>query len=46
MDRQALIVPLYVPNRVALRTADVDGIGLGPDVYRVDLTRLRRGEAR
>ncbi|MCA8953438.1 MAG: ABC transporter substrate-binding protein [Planctomycetes bacterium] len=42
LDREALIVPLYAPNRVALRTRDVDGIELGIDVYRVDLTGLHR----
>jgi len=38
MDREALIVPLYVPHRVALRRAEVDGVRLGTDVYRVDLS--------
>lgn len=42
MDRQALIVPLLVPHRVAVHTAQVDGIRLGIDVYHVDLTGLRR----
>lgn len=42
MDREALVVPLYVPWRVAIARADVQGIGLGPDVYHVDLTGLRR----
>jgi hypothetical protein len=42
MDRQALLVPLYAPQRVALRVAGVDGIGLGPDVYSIDLTGLHR----
>ncbi|HEX6813090.1 MAG TPA: ABC transporter substrate-binding protein [Planctomycetota bacterium] len=45
MDAEALIVPLYSPRRVALRTAGVDGISLGIDVYRVDLTGLRRVQA-
>src|SRR5690606_39788160 len=42
MDREALIVPLYSPFRIALCKRDVDGIVLGNDVYRVDLTGLRR----
>jgi hypothetical protein len=42
IDREALIVPLYAPRRIALRRADVDGIDLPIDVYRVDLTGLRR----
>ena len=42
MDRQALIVPLYSPFRVALHTAGVEGIRLGCDVYSVDLTGFRR----
>lgn len=45
MDAEALVVPLYSPRRVVLRTAGVDGIGLGIDVYRVDLTGLRRVQA-
>lgn len=46
MDAEALIVPLYSPHRVALRVAGVDGIGLGIDVYHVDLTSLRRVHGR
>lgn len=42
MDRDALVVPLYVPNRVALSTAAVAGVTLGPDVYHVDLRGVRR----
>ncbi len=42
IDREALLVPLYAPRRVALRRAEVDGIGLPIDVYRVDLAGLRR----
>ncbi len=42
MDREALVVPLYVPFRLAVHTRDVDGIALGADVYRVDLNQLRR----
>lgn len=42
MHHEALLVPLYVPHRVALRRTTIDGIGLGPDVYHVDLTALRR----
>ena len=42
MDRAVLIVPLYVPWRVALRRSDLDGIRLGPDVYHVDLEHLQR----
>jgi ABC-type transport system substrate-binding protein len=41
MDREVLIVPLYSPWRVALRTAAVDGVALSPDVYRVGLESLR-----
>ena len=39
---EALLVPLYSPRRLALRRAEVDGIGLPIDVYRVDLSQLRR----
>lgn len=46
LDRQVLIVPLYVPWRVALRRSDVDGIGLGPDVYHADFSRVRRVQTR
>ncbi|MBL9077866.1 MAG: ABC transporter substrate-binding protein [Planctomycetes bacterium] len=42
MDEQALLVPLYAPHHLAIHAADVDGVALGPDLYRVDLTRLRR----
>ncbi|MCA8953420.1 MAG: hypothetical protein KDE27_28160, partial [Planctomycetes bacterium] len=44
MDEQALIVPLYSPRHIAVHTAAIDGIGLGPDIYRVDLTNLHRVE--
>ena len=46
MDDQVLIVPLYAPWRVAIHSAGVDGIRLGPDVYAVDLTELRRVPAK
>jgi ABC-type transport system substrate-binding protein len=42
MDQQALIVPLYSPNRIALHTKAVDGIKLSCNVYSVDLTGLHR----
>jgi hypothetical protein len=42
IDKEALIVPLYSPWRVALHTAGVEGIRMGPDLYAVDLTGLRR----
>ena len=42
LDREALIVPLYSPRRIALHRREVDGIALPIDVYRVDLTSLRR----
>ena len=42
IDREALIVPLYAPRRLALRRVDVDGIVLPIDVYRVDLTGVHR----
>lgn len=42
MDDRALVVPLYAPRRIAVRSVHIDGIGLGPDIYRVDLTGLRR----
>jgi hypothetical protein len=40
LDKDALIVPLYSPHRVALHRREVDGIRLGSDVYRVDLSGL------
>ncbi|MCB9896737.1 MAG: ABC transporter substrate-binding protein [Planctomycetes bacterium] len=40
MDEQVLIVPLYAPHRIAVHSTQVEGIGLGPDIYRVDLTDL------
>jgi ABC-type transport system substrate-binding protein len=42
LDRECLIVPLYAPRRIAVHTADVEGVRLGIDVYHVDLTGLRR----
>jgi ABC-type transport system substrate-binding protein len=42
MDTQYLIVPLHVPWRVAVHRSDIEGLRLPPDVYHVDLTRLRR----
>ena len=42
LDRDVLMIPLYVPRRIALHTAEVEGLRLGIDVYRVDLTGLRR----
>lgn len=45
MDREAIVVPLYVPWRVAIARSDIQGISLGPDVYHADLTGLRRLDA-
>ncbi|HEX5052241.1 MAG TPA: ABC transporter substrate-binding protein [Planctomycetota bacterium] len=42
MDQEALMVPLYSPHHLAVRSVSIDGIELGPDIYRVDLTKLRR----
>ncbi|MBP8299527.1 MAG: ABC transporter substrate-binding protein [Planctomycetes bacterium] len=42
LDREHLIVPLYVPWRVALHRTEIVGISLSPDVYHADLTGLRR----
>ncbi|MHC4897324.1 MAG: ABC transporter substrate-binding protein [Planctomycetota bacterium] len=42
LDREVLMVPLHAPRRLALHTADVEGIRLGMDMYHVDLTGLRR----
>ncbi|MCA8970236.1 MAG: hypothetical protein KDC95_10645 [Planctomycetes bacterium] len=36
-----LVTPLYVPKRIALYRRGVSGIGLGPDLYHVDLSTLR-----
>ena len=44
LDTEAIVVPLYAPWRVAVHRADVDGIRLGPGVYSVDLTGLRRDD--
>ncbi|MGE3175325.1 MAG: ABC transporter substrate-binding protein [Planctomycetota bacterium] len=45
MDREALVVPLFAPDRVLVRSREVDGVVLGPDLYRVDLTGLHRCDA-
>jgi ABC-type transport system substrate-binding protein len=42
LDQEALMVPLYSPHHIALRSVSIDGIELGPDIYRVDLTKLHR----
>jgi ABC-type transport system substrate-binding protein len=42
MTAEALTVPLYVPRRIALRRAGIDGIRLGPDVYHADFDHLHR----
>lgn len=42
LDAEALIVPLYAPHRIVLRRAEVLGIGLDLDCYRVDLSRVER----
>ncbi|MFY9341634.1 MAG: ABC transporter substrate-binding protein [Planctomycetota bacterium] len=42
LDECIAIVPLYVPDRIALLGPDVDGIELGNNVYAIDLSRLRR----
>lgn len=42
LDREHLIVPLYVPWRIALHSTSVAGIRLSPDVYHADLTALQR----
>lgn len=42
LDAEVLIVPLYAPHRIVLRRAEVQGIGLDLDCYRVDLSRVER----
>lgn len=42
MDQEALMVPLYSPHHLAVHSVSIDGIGIGPDIYRVDLTQLHR----
>ena len=36
-DRDVVLVPLYVPRRIAVHSSRVTGIRLGVDVYHVDL---------
>jgi peptide/nickel transport system substrate-binding protein len=42
LDERIAVVPLYVPDRIALLGPHADGIALGPVVYGIDLTHLRR----
>ena len=41
LDERIAVIPLYVPDRIALLGPDVDGIELGDVVYGIDLSRLR-----
>jgi peptide/nickel transport system substrate-binding protein len=41
LDEHIAVIPLYVPDRIALLGPEVDGIELGDVVYGIDLTRLR-----
>lgn len=42
LDERIAVVPLYVPDRIALLGPEVDGITLGDDIYAIDLSQLRR----
>lgn len=41
LDERIAVVPLYVPDRIALLGPHVDGIELGNVIYGIDLTNLR-----
>ncbi len=36
-----MVVPLYVPDRIALRRRELQGLSLDVNGYEIDLTRLR-----
>jgi nickel transport system substrate-binding protein len=40
IDEQVALVPLYVPDRIALVRSGVHGLRIGPDIYRIDFTHL------
>ncbi len=40
VDEQAAVVPLYIPNRIAITTVRVRGLELGPHGYGLDLSRV------
>jgi ABC-type transport system substrate-binding protein len=42
LDADASIVPLFVPDRLALRRRGIEGLVLDHDIYRLDLSALRR----
>jgi len=42
LDERIAVVPLYVPDRIALLGPHVDGIELGSVIYGIDLAKLRR----
>ena len=42
LDERIAVIPLYVPDRVALLGPHVDGIVLGDVAYGIDLTNFRR----
>lgn len=46
LDRDVAVVPLFVPDRIALLGPGVDGIALGPSIYGIDLTHLTRKDPR
>ena len=40
LTREALIVPLLVPRRVAVMRREIEGVRLDPDLYRLDLREV------
>ena len=42
IDQEALLVPLYVPKRLALIRAGVTGLRLDHDLYHLDLSAVRK----
>jgi ABC-type transport system substrate-binding protein len=42
LDERVAVVPLYVPDRIALLGPGVDGIAIGDGIYGIDLGTMRR----
>ncbi|MBN2492063.1 MAG: hypothetical protein JXQ29_14545 [Planctomycetes bacterium] len=40
LDREAIVVPLYCPHRLAAFRADLPAPALGPDLYRLELSSV------
>ncbi len=41
LDDRMILIPLYIPDRIALMGPEVEGIELGETIYSIDVSRMR-----